>query len=308
MTVELNKIYTGDAAETLAMFPDSSVDCCVTSPPYFNLRDYNVDGQIGLESTPEAYVERLMKVFNQVYRVLKPNGTLWLNIGDSYAGSGRGKGDINQKGLQQKASFIGDKFDKPYRLQGYKNKDLIGVPWMLAFALRESGWYLRQEIIWHKPNPMPESVRDRCTKSHESLFLLTKSPRYYFDNEAIKTDTKGSEHDRRARISRKRFPTSKINGIRATGYYPMANKRSVWTVPTQSFKGAHFATFPPDLIRPCILSGCPVGGTVLDPFLGSVTTGLVAKQLDRHFIGIELNAEYVKLAQRRIQGEKTLYD
>jgi DNA modification methylase len=170
--METNKIYTGDARAILETFPCDSIDCCITSPPYFGLRDYNVDGQIGLEDTPETYVERLMGVFNQVHRVLKPAGTFWLNIGDSYAGSGRGKGDINKKGIQAKVSFTGDKFDKPYKIQGYKNKDLIGVPWMLAFALRAEGWYLRSEIIWHKPNPMPESVCDRPTKSHEQIFLL----------------------------------------------------------------------------------------------------------------------------------------
>jgi DNA modification methylase len=198
MTALSNNIHIGDAREVLATIPTDSVDCCVTSPPYFGLRDYGVTGQIGLEETPEAYIARLIEVFREVQRVLKPNGTLWLNLGDSYAGSGRGKGGVNQKTIQPRASFVGDRFSKPYKLDGYKNKDLIGIPWMMAFALRESGWFLRQEIIWHKPNPMPESVHDRCTKSHESLFLLSKSPRYYFNADAIKERAKYAEDNRGA--------------------------------------------------------------------------------------------------------------
>jgi DNA modification methylase len=276
----------------------------------------------------------LMDVFNQIYRILKPSGTFWLNIGDSYAGSGRGKGDVNRKGLQQKGRFIGDKFDKPYKLNGYKNKDLIGVPWILAFALRESGWYLRQEIIWHKPNPMPESVRDRCTKSHESIFLLTKKPKYYFDHLAImepakydgRKDTKAKGSPKYAQITgsqvqgfakeiHERWPNKikvRVFGSkRQTGTgrndvgnvwvdKPAKNKRDVWVIPTHPFKEAHFATFPPALITDCIKAGCPVGGVVLDPFFGSGTTGLVAQQLGRNYIGIELNPEYVKIAQKRL--------
>jgi len=243
-----------------------------------------------------------MDVFRQVRRILKPTGTAWLNIGDSYVGSGRGKGDINKKGVQPKASYTGNLFDKPYRLKGYKNKDLIGVPWQLAFALRNDGWWLRQDIIWHKPNPLPESVRDRCTKAHEYIFLLTKSARYYFDHKSIQTNTKGTEHDKRARVSRKRYPTKLVNGIRRTGYYPKANKRSVWTVPTRSFRGAHFATYPEALIINCIKAGCPPGGVVLDPFFGAGTTGLVAQNTGRNYIGIELNPEYVKIAQQRLKS------
>ena len=360
----LNKIYTGDAEKVLSVFPDNSIDCCVTSPPYFGLRDYGVDEQIGLEATPETYIERLLDVFNQVQRVLKPTGTLWLNIGDSYAGSGRGKGDINQKGIQQKACFIGDKFNKPYKLDGYKNKDLIGIPWMLAFALRSNGWYLRQEIIWHRPNPMPESVRDRCTKSHESIFLLSKSPKYYFDYESIMepanydgrkdTTAKGSPKYMQipgvpvqsfAKEVHERWP-NKICGYvtkdnEQTGLSeqhhgvhirprlfgskdqtgtgrndvgnvwvdkPARNKRDVWIVPTRPFKGSHFATFPTDLIKDCIKAGCPPGGIVLDTFFGSGTTGIVAKRLDRNYVGIELNPEYVKMAERRLQEYRTLFD
>jgi len=319
LDMETNKIYIGDAKAVLSVFPSDSIDCCITSPPYFGLRDYNVDGQIGLEDTPEAYIERLMDVFNQVRRVLKPSGTLWLNIGDSYAGSGRGKGDVNRKGLQQKASFIGDIFNKPYKLKGYKNKDLIGVPWMLAFALRESGWYLRQEIIWNKPNPMPESVRDRCTKSHESIFLLAKSPKYYFDHKAIMEPAK---YDGRKNTTAKGSSkyTSCTSGAHIQTFNkqpherwpnkidncPVRNKRDVWTVPTRPFKGAHFATFPPDLIKPCILAGCPVDGIVLDPFFGAGTTGLIAQQLGRNYIGIDLNAEYGKIAEERLQKDLSL--
>ncbi|MDR1556792.1 MAG: site-specific DNA-methyltransferase [Tannerellaceae bacterium] len=312
MTGSLNRIYTGDAKEVLATLPDSSVDCCVTSPPYFGLRDYHVDGQIGLESTTRAYVERLLDVFNQVYRVLKTEGTLWLNIGDSYAGSGRGKGGINRS-MQPKASSTGYLFDKPYRLEGCKNKDLIGIPWMLAFALRSSGWYLRQEIIWHKPNAMPESVTDRCTKSHESLFLLSKSPKYYYDHRAImepakydgRRDTVAKDSPKYSQVSddpthnfarraHERWPNM------AHGY-PARNRRDVWRVPTRPFRGAHFATFPPELIEPCILAGCPAGGVVIDPFFGSGTTGVVARILGRNYIGIDLNAEYIQIAEERLR-------
>ena len=333
--MSLNHIYTGDAEEVLKSLPSDSVDCVVTSPPYYGLRDYGVNGQIGLEDSPEAYIERLLCVFRQVHRVLKPTGTFWLNIGDSYAGSGRGKGDINKKSkAQSKASYTGDVFTKPYKLHGYKNKDLIGVPWLLAFALRAEGWYLRQDIIWHKPNPMPESVRDRCTKAHEYLFLLTKSPRYYFEHHAIlepakydgrkKMTHEGSEKyltngtgigiQNVSKGGRERWP-NKIRGHVSkegnTGLpeqhhganiaaLPARNKRSVWTVPTRAFKGAHFATFPPDLISTCIAAGCPLGGVVLDPFMGAGTTALVAKELGRNYVGVELNGEYVRMAEDRI--------
>jgi DNA modification methylase len=307
--MEKNKIYIGDAVKILSAFPSGSVDCCVTSPPYYGLRDYNASGQIGLEDTPAAYVARLIEVFDEVYRVLKPSGTFWLNIGDSYAGSGRGKGDINRKGLHQPES---SKFDKPYKLDGYKNKDLIGIPWMLAFALRDRGWYLRQEIIWHKPNPMPESVRDRCTKSHESLFLLTKQPKYYFSHKEM---LEPAMYDGRKKLAKK--PSRKY--LQSNTGAPMQslvkgggerwrkidgqfvrNKRDVWTIPTRPFKGAHFATFPPDLIKPCVLAGCPVDGVVLDPFFGAGTTGLVATELGRSYIGIDINIEYCKIAAERL--------
>lgn len=311
MTELLNKIYTGDAVEVLSTLPDNSIDCCVTSPPYFGLRDYGVDGQIGLEPTPDAYVEKLVCVFNQVRRVLKPSGTFWLNIGDSYNGSGKANGCDLDNYLQK--SNKSSQQTKPTRIKGIKPKDLIGIPWLLAFSLRESGWYLRQEIIWHKPNPMPESVRDRCTKSHESLFLLTKSPKYYFDSGAIMepanydgrkdTTAKGSPKYMRlegtpiqnfAKGVHERWPNRLFSS-------PARNKRDVWMIPTRPFRGAHFAVFPPDLVKPCTLAGCPVDGIVIDPFFGSGTTGLVAQQLGRNYIGIDLNAEYRKIAEERLQ-------
>jgi DNA modification methylase len=317
LTEVLNKIYTGDTSEVLATLPENSVDCCITSPPYFGLRNYNVAGQIGLEDTPTMYIERLMAVFDQVHRLLKPSGTFWLNIGDSYAGSGRGKGDINRKGKQHKESFTGDIFDKPYKLDGYKKKDLLGVPWMLAFALRERGWYLRQDIIWSKPNPMPESVSDRCTKSHEYIFLLTKSATYHFDSNAI---LEPAAYDGRKNLIKKPSPKylqvdtgappvqtlAKCGGARwreVDGQF-VRNKRDVWVVPTHPFKGAHFATFPPDLIKPCVLAGCPEGGVVLDPFFGAGTTGLVAEKLGRNYIGIDINPEYCKIAKERLMDGK----
>ena len=313
--MKLNTIHTGDALDVLRTLPDSSVDCCITSPPYYGLRDYGVGGQIGLETSPEAYLARLVDVFREVQRVLKNAGTLWLNIGDSYAGSGRGKGDKNRKGVQNKASFVGDMFAKPYRLAGYKNKDLIGIPWQLAFALRADGWYLRQDIIWNKPKPMPKSIRDRCTKAHEYLFLLSKSARYYFDHRAILEPAK---YDGRKDTTAKGSPKyadngtgigihSLANGVHERwpdriGTLPARHKRSVWTVPTRSFRGAHFATYPEALVIDCIMAGCPPGGVVLDPFFGAGTTGVVAQNTGRNYVGIELNAEYVEIAKGRLAG------
>lgn len=318
-------LYTGDCLDVLETLPDQSVQTCITSPPYFGLRDYGVDGQIGLEPTPDEFVARLVEVFREVRRVLRDDGTLWLNLGDSYAAN-----QTNNGGYSDKSTLVG--FSRPDTKgrqanetgarrklnHGLKSKDLIGIPWRVAFALQADGWYLRQDIIWHKPNPMPESVRDRCTKSHEYIFLLSKSARYYFDSEAIKEPCVSGPSDirkmqeRRERIGGKhknlddKFCRASMHTNmgrkRSVGSPDGRNKRSVWTVTTKPFKGAHFATFPPDLIEPCVLAGALGGGVVLDPFSGSGTTGQVALQHGRKYIGIELNSEYQKLAIRRIEG------
>lgn len=306
--MELNTIIQGDAREVLKTLPDKSIHCCVTSPPYYGLRDYGVDGQIGLEETPEEYVENMVEIFRRVRRVLRPDGTLWLNLGDSYAGSGMGaanypgdygkqnsnKGSLSVKG---RAGLVPD---------GLKPKDLIGIPWRVAFALQGDGWYLRADIIWSKPNSMPESVTDRPTKAHEYIFLLSKSQRYYYDFEIIKEPTITRDNSYRDRDDSKLNNTpgrTRMGGLK-TNNYEMRNKRSVWTVPTKPFSEAHFAVFPPKLIEPCILAGCPVGGIVLDPFMGSGTTALVAFEHERNYLGIELNPEYIKLANRRLERRK----
>lgn len=356
MTVQ---IITGDCREVLRTLPDKSVHCCVTSPPYFGLRDYGMAAQIGLEQTPDAFVAEMVSVFREVRRVLRDDGTLWLNIGDSYAGSwgAQGKretpGEISRNSVRnhpKRAASTGS-----IRGDGLKPKDLIGIPWMLAFALRADGWYLRQDIIWNKPNPMPESVTDRCTKAHEYVFLMSKSERYYYDQDAIAEplgtssiarlsqnveDQAGSD-----RVPGKTNGTMKAVGRRAAGnkthkgltayeagdermrtkaglvgfaererakvdagdLIGTRNKRSVWTVATQPYSEAHFATFPPALIEPCILAGCPVGGTVLDPFGGAGTTGLVADRLGRNAVLVELNPAYVGIATRRIEGDAGMF-
>lgn len=283
--MELNIIHNEDCLSGLRKLPDNSVDCCVTSPPYFNLRDYGVDGQIGLENTPEDYITRLVDVFREVRRVLKPEGTLWANIADSYATSG---GKVRE---------------------GIKAKDLIGIPWMLAFALRDEGYYLRQDIIWNKMNTMPESVTDRCTKTHEYIFLLSKSPRYYFDAESIAEPVADSTLQRLAQNIERQKGSDRIPG-KTNGPMKAAmprfkekrNKRSVWDISTARYREAHFATYPEKLVQSCILAGCPEGGVVLDPFMGSGTTGLVAKKLGRNYIGFELNPEYAKMAEKRINS------
>jgi DNA modification methylase len=249
-----------------------------------------------LEDTPEAFVRKLVAVFAEVRRVLRDDGTLWLNLGDSYSAGGRGGGgkqDTNKGSLG-----LG-----PWKVRDYKSKQLLGIPWRVAFALQEDGWYLRQDIIWHKPNPMPESVTDRCTKAHEYLFLLAKSSRYYFDRAAIQEPSKFPNDNRKARsaATNKRHPAALVSAVRSgSQIYPFRNKRSVWSVCNHPYRGAHFATFPPALIEPCILAGAPIGGIVLDPFMGSGTTGYVARQHRRDFIGIELNANYVALAKARV--------
>jgi len=414
------RILKGDVRTMLKTLTGESVNCVVTSPPYFGLRDYGVAGQIGLEASPAEYIETMVDVFREVRRVLRGDGTLWLNIGDSYAGSGRGghvsdtstlqgsteseqqcrdaRGSQLAPGLHAAAAaagVIGRAWVPPPF--GLKKKDLVGIPWMLAFALRADGWYLRQDIIWHKPNPIPESVRDRCTKAHEYVFLLSKSERYYYDFDAMQEPSSDGAHARNpgnarpakgaqayldgvedhrtkgglhAFAERKRtqyktpdgWDTSKGEGGhgsfhkdgREKGRKPAANwkgssfdgerdiavrpdkgrkiaeagsgiknndsfddamavmpesrnKRSVWTVSTKAFSEAHFATFPPALIEPCILAGCPQGGVVLDPFFGAGTTGLVADRHGRDCIGIELNPEYADMAEKRIRGDSPLF-
>lgn len=300
-------IIIGDALTELKSLKEKSVNCCVTSPPYFGLRDYGHNGQLGLESTPGEYVNNLLEVFREVSRVLKDDGTLWLNLGDSYAGNGGHKDKNNIGDLQQSNSgSLGNSYRSPGSV-GLKPKDLIGIPWRVAFALQEDGWYLRQDIIWSKPNPMPESVKDRCTKAHEYIFLLSKSGKYYFDHEAVKEPSVTKEVQK----SYHNPDNKKYDGIpherwkhqfdgRDWGTAGMRNKRSVWTVPVRPYKGAHFATFPPDLIEPCVLAGCPQGGIVLDPFFGSGTVGEIAQKNDRDFIGIELNPEYKPLIDNRL--------
>jgi len=296
--------------EILRTLPDESVHCCVTSPPYWGLRDYGVEGQLGLEKTPEEYVAKMVDVFREVRRVMRDDGTLWLNIGDSYSMSTRGKG-----GDGKQSTNVGTHHDRQWHIApGLKPKDLVGIPWRVAFALQADGWYLRQDIIWHKPNPMPESVRDRCTKAHEYIFLLAKSRKYYYDAKAVKEPVSdrvpfktngpmkavGKIRLRpNGAATYEKFGFDTGCGVNANG---TRNRRSVWTVTTKPFKGAHFAKFPPDLIEPCIKAGCPVGGTVLDPFFGSGTTGLVSLKLGRDFIGIELNKDYCDMAEKRIYG------
>jgi DNA modification methylase len=308
-------IITGDVRETLKQLSDQSVNCCVTSPPYWGLRDYGHNGQIGLEQTPDQYLEELVAVFHEVKRVLRDDGTLWLNIGDSYASFRDGKATPDTI----RGASLGTLVDKgkasnrkasTFEGTPIKHKDLIGIPWMLAFALRADGWHLRQDIIWAKPNPMPESVKDRCTKSHEYLFLLSKSPKYYYDNEAIKEPSQnwGTRDRSNGKYTSGDVPIAggKHGGLlgKPDESKPKRNKRDVWTINAKPFRGAHFATFPPNLVKPCILAGCPEDGIVLDPFFGSGTTGVVALKNGRNFIGIELNPEYVKIATRRIEHER----
>jgi DNA modification methylase len=300
-------ILIGDCRNILKTLPDQSVHTCVTSPPYFGLRDYGMDDQIGLEQTPEAFVNELVAVFREVRRVLRDDGTLWLNLGDSYAGSGKGRngdGTPNVDPLSKQSTSVGTIIGNLIKSQApdCKPKDLIGIPWMVAFALRADGWYLRQDIIWHKPNPMPESVQDRCTKAHEYIFLLSKSPKYYFDHEAIREPSNGNWNSSKnfSKEGQARRNIENRIGNRKDEDKTGRNKRSVWTVTTKPFKGAHFATFPLDLIEPCILAGCPEEGIVLDPFGGAGTTGLVASGLNRNAILCELNPEYAQLSVERI--------
>lgn len=358
----MNTIHTGDCLEWLKTLPDGIVNTCVTSPPYFGLRDYGtakweggdescdhvkvvnkkrnnsgglsniakgrgetdysssssvqyadlcakcgakrIDNQIGLEETPEAFVQKLVEVFREVKRVLKDDGTLWLNLGDSYYNKSQAGGGDPTIGIR---NLGGGNQPKPKIIEGLKPKDLIGIPWMVAFALRADGWHLRQDIIWHKPNPMPESVTDRCTKAHEYIFLLSKSAKYYYDADAI------SEKAQTTNGQPRQFGASNQNGTlrndegRTFEDNGVRNKRSVWTVTTKPFKDAHFATFPEDLIVDCIKAGCPEGGIVLDPFGGAGTTGVVASKLNRKYLLCELNPEYVNIAEKRIHQTLGLF-
>jgi DNA modification methylase len=345
------RILTGDALAMLKTLPDDSVHCCVTSPPYWGLRDYGVEGQIGLEATPAEFIARMVEVFEEVRCVLRPDGTCWVNMGDSYAGSwgaqGRPQGEGQMSGRSvASARQIGahPRFESCTgtrgKEEGLKPKDLVGMPWRLALALQDAGWWLRQDIIWSKPNPMPESVRDRCTKAHEYIFLLAKSERYFFDAEAIsepvaistigrlaqdvenqagsdrvpgktngpmKSVSKSGNKQRKNRHEHggnPAHPSNQAFGVPWEG--STRNKRSVWTITTKGFSEAHFATFPPELPEICIKAGCPAGGTVLDPFFGAGTTGLVADRLGRDWIGIELNPAYAAMARRRIEGDAPL--
>jgi DNA modification methylase len=296
----MNKIEFGDCRETMRKWASQGVKAqtCVTSPPYYGLRDYGHEGQIGLEETPEQYISAMVEVFRCVWDVLEDDGTLWLNIGDSYAGNNSRASNNGRAGFGNAREKVVNRTG-----EGLKTKDLIGIPWMLAFALRADGWYLRQDIIWHKPNPIPESVQDRCTKSHEYIFLLSKSQKYHFDHIAIKEPLKGEPESRDKNAEGYQADYAKgdrfSQGERVFGADGMANKRSVWSVPVKPYSGAHFAVFPSELIEPCILAGAPVGGIVLDPFMGSGTTAQVAQDLGRQYIGCELNPEYGKLQKKR---------
>jgi site-specific DNA-methyltransferase (adenine-specific) len=315
------RIIAGDCIEGMRTLPDASVHCCITSPPYWGLRDYGHEGQIGLESTPDAYVARMVEVFREVRRVLREDGTCWVNLGDSYAAAPAGK----CSNPQAKSGLAGVKTQDVARqhkeswnsakASGLKQKDLVGIPWRVAFALQADGWWLRQDIIWHKPNPMPESVRDRCTKAHEYVFLLTKSERYWYDAEAVseavacvrgpgnRNPLKGVVEDPKKHATRAGLHKA-AERWRQEGPPESRNRRSVWTVTTKPYSGAHFAVMPPDLVEPCIKAGCPEGGTVLDPFAGSGTTLAVAAELGRSGIGCELNPEYIQLAEQRIKDAR----
>jgi len=337
------RIINADVIEGLRQLPDESVHCVVTSPPYWGLRDYGVEGQIGLERTPTEFLARMVEVFREVHRVLRKDGTCWINMGDGYASSG-GAGWQGKNGQRADRRFTAPNLKPEASTIGLKPKDLIGMPWRLAFALQAEGWWLRQDIIWSKPNPMPESATDRCTKAHEYIFLLTKAERYWYDADAIRTElapktftTFGTNHraqgndalgsnksDNWGKSVKTRQPKVKVPGgwDRGSGAHGTihrdgrgkpeyqdlelagANKRSVWTIATAPFPEAHFATFPTELPETCIKAGCPIGGTVLDPFSGAGTTCMVADRLQRNAIGIELNPKYAAMAERRIKGDR----
>lgn len=308
----MNKVYWGDCRDSMRQMAQEGIKAqmCVTSPPYYGLRDYGVDGQIGNEQTPIEFIDNLVDVFACVWDVLADDGTLWVNLGDSYYNYRPGKGQalVKQSVANTDQDLPQSCARRANKLEGYKEKDLMGMPWRLAFALQDFGWYLRQDIIWHKPNPMPESVTDRCTKSHEYIFLLSKNQKYYFDNEAIKEP---AIHSNRAAGNKNPQKGSEKEGMEVRAglieaqqkIYEKKNKRDVWTVPVKAYKGAHFAVYPPDLIEPCIKAGSRVGDIVLDPFFGSGTTGQVAQNLGRKWIGCELNKDYKELQNERLQQQ-----
>jgi len=313
------RIITADVLDGLAQLPDASVHCCVTSPPYWGLRDYGDEGQLGLEPTPEAYVENMVHVFREVRRVLRDDGTLWLNLGDSYvsnpASSNRAHGFNRRSGKSNPSDAPANAVNAiGGRASGLKPKDLVGIPWRVAFALQADGWWLRSDIIWAKPNPMPESVRDRPTKAHEYIFLLSKCDRYFYDAEAISepAETAGmiggftsyQADGANVKPTGNQIPERGRNYVRPS----TRNRRTVWTIATRAFPEAHFAVFPPDLPEICIKAGCPKGGTVLDPFAGAGTTLMVALRLGRSAIGIELNPEYAEMARRRIDADCPLFN
>ena len=299
-------ILFGDNRQTLTQF-DEKARCCITSPPYYGLRDYGgEDKQIGQENTPEEYIQNLVEVFRLVRDNLTDDGTLWVNIGDSYYNYRPGKGQSYPKqSVSNTKQDLPDKCSKRgNKLEGLKEKDLIGIPWMLAFALRQDGWYLRQDIIWHKPNPMPESVKDRCTKSHEYIFLLSKNKKYYYDHESIKEKAVGERWGGNTPINMNntKDKDGQFSGLTRPRkmVYDKRNKRSVWKVATKPYKGSHFAVFPEELIKPCILAGSEPNDIILDPFMGSGTTAMVSKMLDRYYIGCELHEDYGNLIQERV--------
>ena len=300
------EVIVGDNRETLKQLSDKSVQTVVTSPPYWGLRDYGEDEQIGLEGSPQDFVEQLCLVFDEIWRVLKDDGTIWVNLGDSYSAMRDSKAvpDTLREGDGTRVAKAANRNPANLRAAGLKHKDLVGIPWRFAFAMQDRGWYLRQDIIWAKPNPMPESVTDRCTKSHEYIFLLTKSAKYFYDHDAIKEDatTEPTVRDRSKENYQQSFSGGRFSeGARQFGSDDMKkNKRSVWTIATKPYKDAHFATYPPELITPCIVAGSKENDIVLDPFSGSGTTGEVALLHNRNYIGLELNPEYAKLSEKRL--------
>jgi DNA modification methylase len=307
------KILIGDVRNELQNLEEQSVQIVVTSPPYWGLRDYGNDGQIGLEQTPDEYVAEMVNVFREVWRVLKDDGTLWLNLGDSYASFRDGKAIPDTTRGDSSGTFVPKGSAKNRMASTFvntpiKHKDLVGIPWRVAFALQADGWYLRQDIIWAKPNPMPESVKDRCTKSHEYIFLLTKSAKYYFDNQAIKEPSVSNVGNAKIRFGGNKYgdSTDPKHATKSGNVWEPSetrNKRDVWNIPTKPFKGAHFAVMPEALVEPCILAGSRERDLVLDPFAGSGTVGVVAKRYNRDFIGVELNPEYAQIARERMVGE-----